>query len=599
MQAAYQEYKLFNPKHTNKMIKLFSNYCFGKRKRTTWLFLIMLISLKLTAQSNAELVLSATKTGGKKLEEYTLGEPLYATWTVDEEMTNHIEKVEQKHMLFTVYGYDVKSDRRELIFYNLPQKIVVGKRYTQPLFIPENPKSILAMMLKKSKKKLPPNSYEMRFDIFIGNKNIAKNRILVHIDQKNKDKILSMRRIPKAAKDKEYKRYKRDKFYYIGGTLLAGGLGLAVSELRPLLYAAPLGIYGVLRSKKKTGHSEIEKQRIWGRNALDKKLKEKAEKLANTLKGKDIFKLAINPAYNFVTPGDVVPFSVTAILRNDKQLITKGHGNGKVSWDEYRLEVKGGVVSNHKIVVTTNGFELQKLKHKVYVKVISVHQPQMSETIAIPVKFDNLDYGFSGWQGSDGQGGYHRAHNGQKGARGQNGRNGENGPTVEVYIDVVEDKVTKQKMRLHKIIATNSRQPYIVFTHLQGKLSIDASGGHGGRGGDGGGGGNSDPCAGIIYPGSGGDGGNGGTGGNGGAFVIYCTPEANKYKGYITLSSNGGFAGERGRAGTVGSLMGGGTDCPQPTYGSATRGRDGQRGYPGNPGGYARYKVEKFTIKDE
>ncbi|HAS39243.1 MAG TPA: hypothetical protein DCS93_02135 [Microscillaceae bacterium] len=544
------------------MIKLFSNCFFSKRKRAIWLFLFLLASVQiLTAQHGEELILNTSEKGGKALKEYKLGDPLYATWTINKTTYRYMEGIRQDGMSLTVYSPNVGGRKEELIIYKVPQKIVADKRYVLPLFIPGDPKSVLALMLKKSKNKLRPGVYKMRFDIFIGYNNITKNEIQVNIDEKERKRILSLKGMPKTRKKRPFSLFRR-------------------------------------ASKKKNRFTEAEYKRVEERRRLDAQLKRKAKKIANTLKGKKITQLTITPKYYTVKPGGYIPLSVVATLANGKQLITKGYGKGKTPWSEYKVEVKGGKFSGDKtyggIHVFRNGLVLQKLKHKVEVKVTSVHLRDVSHVIEIPISLKKIAYRFSGGNNLNGASGRTPLDYGQKGGHGQDGRNGENGPHIKLYMDVVYDEVLKQKMRLHKVSTPFSS--YIVFTHLEEAISIDASGGHGGRGGNGGNGGKTNACRGIMYPGSGGDGGNGGNGGNGGSFDVYLTPEASKYKQYIKLTSDGGAGGEGGKGGDIGKIIQY-ANCPTPSRGGASSGQDGRNGSSGVPTSNVTVSVEKFTIK--
>lgn len=583
------------------MIKLSGSDLYSKVRQAFCLFLLFLLaSNTLIAQDNGELILSASEVGKTKLKEYSLNEPLYATWRIDKKVLEGIRSIDSKRLFLTIYAPEAKGDRKELIIYKLPQRIEANKRYTQPIFVPGNSKSVMAMMMKKSKRKLAPGTYKMRFDIFIESYSIAKAYLLVKIDNQGKRKILAMRGIPRAARDKEYRKYRQNKLLIIGSSTVITALGL-VPGLQSFLYVGPAGlIYGATKPRLK-GPSTAERYRIDGRASLDSRLKRQAEERANTLKGKMITKLTILTERKAVMPAGYTPFSVTATLADGRKLVTRGFGKGKTEWSDYKIELRGGYIDkDHDIVAIKNGLELQKQRHTIYVRVTSVHQPNITETLEIPVDFKSPSYHFRGNGGYNGRSGSAFAKNGQRGMDGSNGQNGQRGPTVEVYVEVVYDEVTKQKLRLHKIKSTNRSAPYIAFTGLTDSIYVHASGGHGGNGGDGGRGGNTDACNGIIQPGSGGNGGNGGNGGDGGAFIVYMTKEASKYKDYLVLRNTrgqGGYGGSRGRIGSI--YYPGNSNCLRPSQGNASDGQNGQGGYHGNDGGFPRYEVKDFKIENK
>ncbi len=179
------------------------------------------------------------------------------------------------------------------------------------------------------------------------------------------------------------------------------------------------------------------------------------------------------------------------------------------------------------------------------------------------------------------------------GASGKNGRNGKEGDTP--YAPCKNGLVGKMGAR--GLDGAHGVNLFLYFENMiiNGKLSINISGGNGGNGGDGGTGGNGSQGTVQCNGGNGGDGGNagqGGNGGDGGILTFSCKTCANSallVRNSIGIIVEGGAFGYGGRGG----------DNGVPGLGVARKsrsgvpGRWGQDGQPGKSGNTGSLKFEE------
>ncbi len=329
---------------------------------------------------------------------------------------------------------------------------------------------------------------------------------------------------------------------------------------------------------------------------------QKALGLKTDLEGKPVKKLEIDlVGTTSLCPGASAPLIVTAVLDDGKRLVTEGAGDGKVTWDNYKIQTVGGKMARggHFVIERDPRVTLQQ-DAKVVVR--SVHHPKKTVEAAVPARYDcSFTANFSGQPGRDGSDGRlgsngtsgesnqssgsyaepgGHGQDGQDGGHGRDGEPGQDADDVAVYVklaDVAEGEKPLLKVRVES--TSSNRTEVFLVDPEGGGLTVLANGGpggnggNGGNGGSGGGGGTGAPAGNGGNGGNGGDGGNGAAGGDAGAIKLVVDPAAKTYLKAITVENEGGPGGQPGNHGYGGS---GGT-----TYSGGQQGQRGENGQSG------------------
>lgn len=327
-------------------------------------------------------------------------------------------------------------------------------------------------------------------------------------------------------------------------------------------------------------------------------------KKKNSLKGHTVKNIEAKVgAKEGVGPGTTLEFGISAELEDGSYMNTTGMLNGKVKWNDFKIEVNGGsyvhYLGSSNIVITNDNGKIDN--HEVVVQVSSVYHTSLKSTLKIPLDY-KLSYftnfsgenGQTGERGTKGSNGANRDRDekqtgkGKTGGDGQDGRNGKDGmdgPDLDVGITLAEDGPVGATLLKVTIQSGNSEKSkvYLVDAHA-GSLTVKANGGDGGPGGTGGDGGTAGWGQSVPTSidgseggdggtgGNGGSGGDGGDGGNGGRITVSCDAAAKPFLKVIQFEASGGSRGTSGYKGAGGS---GGTSG------------QGYRSGKGGPGGKA------------
>jgi hypothetical protein len=278
-----------------------------------------------------------------------------------------------------------------------------------------------------------------------------------------------------------------------------------------------------------------------------------------------------------ICPGGEIKFSVTAVLANGTEAVTKGVGKGKVGWDNnYRVTFDGGKTDDDKIKM--NADPRITWSGPPALRITAIDHTDITWNGTVPVRYDCAESadvsghsGSSGSRGSDGSNGSRAGDSGDNGRDGGNGDFGEHGPRVEVYVTTT--KGAGAETLVQAAVESHGERRYFAIQPNGGSLTVHANGGKGGDGGAGGDGGRGGKGSGGEREGRGGDGavgGCGGDGGDGGDVVLHLDPKARAYRDLINVRNEGG---SRGSGGLYGS---GGKGSP--------KGRDGRTGCEGRAG---------------
>ncbi|QDG51411.1 hypothetical protein FIV42_11860 [Persicimonas caeni] len=329
---------------------------------------------------------------------------------------------------------------------------------------------------------------------------------------------------------------------------------------------------------------------------------QKALGLKTDLQDKPVKKLELDlVGTEALCPGASAPLIVTAVLDDGKRLMTEGAGQGKVTWDNYKIQTVGGQMARGGNFVI-DGDPRVTLAKPAKIIVRSVHHPKKTVEATVPARYDcgfvanfsgqNGRNGANGRVGSSGRNGQSNQSSGsyaepgghggdgQDGGHGQDGEPGQDADDVVVYVKLAEvPEGDKPLLKVRAESQTSNHVEVFLVDPEAGGLKVVANGGHGGHGGNGGSGGKGGsggtgaPAGNGGNGGNGGDGGNGAAGGDGGAIKLVVDPAAKTYLKAITLENEGGQGGQPGTKGYGGS---GGT--------TFSGGQQGQRGQDGRSG---------------
>lgn len=336
---------------------------------------------------------------------------------------------------------------------------------------------------------------------------------------------------------------------------------------------------------------------------------QKALGLKTDLKDKPVKKLEMDVVgAEALCPGGQAPIVVTAVLDDGKKLVSEGAGNGKVTWDNFKITAAGGAVDNRGVfAMSADPRATRKKGAKIVVQ--SVHHPNKQAEATVTPRYDcSYTANFSGQPGRDGADGRMGSNgtsgksnqssgsyaepggNGQDGQDGGDGADGEPGQDADdVEVRVALAQGAEGEKPLLKVVAkslTSNHTEIFLIDPEGGALTVLAnggrggSGGNGGNGGSGGSGGTGAPAGNGGNGGDGGDGGNGASGGNGGHITLIVDPAAKTYLTAINLENHagpGGNPGTQGYGGSGGNHYSGGQQ--------GQRGEDGRSGTrAGRPG---------------
>ncbi len=133
--------------------------------------------------------------------------------------------------------------------------------------------------------------------------------------------------------------------------------------------------------------------------AANKEKAAAAEKLANSLKGKNVKSIAIkwletpSPLGHFTK----IPYGIEAKLADGTYLKTENLG-GKTAWDDFKITVKGADFGEEQVTVSKDASKIAN--DKVIVTVQSVHIPSLKATADMAIPFTApIDLGYSGKTG--------------------------------------------------------------------------------------------------------------------------------------------------------------------------------------------------------
>jgi hypothetical protein len=264
-----------------------------------------------------------------------------------------------------------------------------------------------------------------------------------------------------------------------------------------------------------------------------------------------------------IGPGQKSPLVVTVTQPDGKVLTTEGAGNGKVLWEDLKVEStvvavsKKGVVSLPEDPRVSDG----KLPHLI---ITAPSHPDLRAELDIPLRYDyRYSAYFSGSSGSSGMngtsgldgsngsvgsmdpnhpsaGGTGRA--GGRGSEARAGGRGGDGPPVKLWVAL---RSGSHPLLQVSVLVEGRTKLYLVDPQ-GGSLTVSSdggsggSGGKGGRGGRGGSGGTGSPNGSNGSDGSNGRDGSDGSRGSGGRITVTYDPQVKPYLAVIHLSNSGG-----------------------------------------------------------
>lgn len=265
-----------------------------------------------------------------------------------------------------------------------------------------------------------------------------------------------------------------------------------------------------------------------------------------------------------IGPGQRSPLVVTVTQPDGKVLKTEGAGDGKVLWEDLKVESTVVAVNKKGIVSLSEDPRISDGKLPHLVITVPSH-PDLHAELDIPLRYDykfranfSGSSGSNGLSGSDGTSGMSgtpgsmdpehpsaggNGSDGGRGSDGSNGGSGENGRPVELWVALRPGP--HPLLQVSVLAEGKTRFFYLVDPH-GGSLTVSSdggsggSGGKGGRGGRGGSGGIGTPNGSSGRDGSDGSDGMSGSSGRGGKITVTYDPQVKPYLDAIHLSNSGG-----------------------------------------------------------
>ena len=265
-----------------------------------------------------------------------------------------------------------------------------------------------------------------------------------------------------------------------------------------------------------------------------------------------------------IGPGQRSPLVVTVTQPDGKVLKTEGAGDGKVLWEDLKVESTVVAVNKKGIVSLSEDPRISDGKLPHLVITVPSH-PDLHAELDIPLRYDykfranfSGSSGSNGLSGSDGTSGMSgtpgsmdpehpsaggNGSDGGRGSDGSNGGSGENGRPVELWVALRPGP--HPLLQVSVLAEGKTRFFYLVDPH-GGSLTVSSdggsggSGGKGGRGGRGGSGGIGTPNGSSGMDGSNGSDGMSGSSGRGGKITVTYDPQVKPYLDAIHLSNSGG-----------------------------------------------------------
>jgi len=269
----------------------------------------------------------------------------------------------------------------------------------------------------------------------------------------------------------------------------------------------------------------------------------------NKLKIKSI-KIVLEGKKSKIRPGEEINLGIVAVDELGKEHKTKGLLHGDLKWNLFHLSIDGGSFDSGKLNVSKEHGQFRDFR--VFIKATYLVQPSISDSLTIPISFDqNYSADYCG----SGRANPHHHH-----------ENGPNGYNLDVSVTLEKNKLSNEDLLIVRIKCIDDPKLNSTFAidPLNGSLTISAKGADGGKGIPGAWGGSG--------AGNGGNGGNGFNGGNGGSITVTVDPSAEKiYQKLIHFEVEAGHGGPAGHGGNPGAKGG-------------EKGKDGLPGKPGQEG---------------